>query len=198
VVHEGDVPHLGRQPGRHRADRLGHVPPTSGQTRHLGATAQPALGADLAGHPGHLAREEGELVDHFVDGTAQPAEIAPELAVAVMQVDALGQIAAGHRVEHARRVGRRGHQGVEQLFHIVDAGRPAALARARGEPLVQPVVAHEVPADALHLSVEVVAAVHDLVEHRAEFGHQAVSCLGHLAEVAVPGGGHGGEQRTQI
>ena len=35
---------------------------------HVRLAAQLALGADLAGHPGHLVGERGQLVDHRVDG----------------------------------------------------------------------------------------------------------------------------------
>ena len=59
-------------------------------------------------------------------------------------------------------------------------------------------VAHQLPADALHLGVEVRVPAHDLVEHGVELGHQPLPRLRHLREVTVPGSGHGGEQRTQI
>ena len=48
-------------------DRVGQVPPRAAHARHLGLAAEPALGADLAGHPGDLAGERGELVHHGVD-----------------------------------------------------------------------------------------------------------------------------------
>jgi hypothetical protein len=59
-------------------------------------------------------------------------------------------------------------------------------------------VPYELPADALRLRVEVQAAVQDLVEHGDQLGHHPVAGFGHLAEVAVSGGGHGGEQGTQV
>ena len=44
--------------------------------RHPRLTAQPALGAHLAGHPGHLVAERRQLVDHRVDGRLQLQDLA--------------------------------------------------------------------------------------------------------------------------
>src|SRR5207249_1489318 len=75
---------------------------------HLGLTAQPPLGADLAGHAGHLRGEAGELVHHRVDGVLQLEDLALDV-----DGDLLGEVAAGHRLgdlgdvaDLAREVGR--------------------------------------------------------------------------------------------
>src|SRR6185436_4366438 len=67
----GDVSHLRGQVVRHHVDVLGEVLPGTGDVVHVGLAAQPALGADLAGHAGDLVGERGELVDHRVDGALE-------------------------------------------------------------------------------------------------------------------------------
>ena len=66
-----------------------HTPDTP---RDLGLAAEPALGADLAGDPGDLVGERGQLVDHGVDGGLQLEDLA-----AGVDVDLLGQVAVGDR-----------------------------------------------------------------------------------------------------
>ena len=60
--------------------------------RHLRLTAQPALGAHLAGHPGHLVGERRQLVDHRVDGVLQLQDLALR-----GHGDLLRQVALRHR-----------------------------------------------------------------------------------------------------
>ena len=60
----------------HEVDAVGEVLPGAGHALHLGLAAELALGADLAGHPGHLGGERAELVHHRVDGVLQLEELA--------------------------------------------------------------------------------------------------------------------------
>ncbi|GHA40664.1 hypothetical protein GCM10010329_74790 [Streptomyces spiroverticillatus] len=197
--HRRDVAHLGRQPGRHRVHGLGDVPPTAGQALHLGAAAEPSLGADLAGHPGHLAGEQGELVDHLVDRTAQPPQVAVQLPVPVVQIDALGEITAGHRVQHTRGVHRGHHQGVQKCVRTVDVGGPATLAGAHREPLVESAVPYDFSADPGEFRPVVLLAGGDLVEDGGQFRRGALLCLGQPhPEVAVPQRGHRGEEGAEL
>ena len=55
-----------------------------------GLAAELALGADLAGHAGHLGGEGVELVHHRVDGVLQLEDLAPHV-----DGDLLGQVAVG-------------------------------------------------------------------------------------------------------
>ena len=74
--HLGDVAHLAGQVGRHVVHVVGQVPPGAGDALHLRLTAELALGAHLAGHPGHLVGERRQLVHHRVDGVLQLQDLA--------------------------------------------------------------------------------------------------------------------------
>ena len=52
----GDVAHLVGEVAGHRVDVVGQVLPDAGHAADLGLAAEPALGADLAGDAGDLAR----------------------------------------------------------------------------------------------------------------------------------------------
>ena len=67
----GDVADLRGEVAGHEVHRVGQVPPGARHPGYGGLAAQPALAADLAGHPGHLVGERRELVDHDVDGRLQ-------------------------------------------------------------------------------------------------------------------------------
>ena len=90
--HLGDVADLRGQVGRHRVDALGQVLPGAGDAEHVGLTAEPALGADLARDAGHLAGEGVELVDHRVERFLQLKDFARHV-----HRDLLGEVAAGDR-----------------------------------------------------------------------------------------------------
>ena len=90
--HLGDRADLpGQVPGQ-LVHVLGQPLPGAGHALDLGLAAQPALAADLAGHPGDLGGERGQLVDHGVDGGLQLQDLA-----ARVHVDLLGQVALGDR-----------------------------------------------------------------------------------------------------
>ncbi len=55
--HLGDVADLAGQVAGHGVHIVGEVLPGAADAFHLRLTAEPALGADLAGHARHLARE---------------------------------------------------------------------------------------------------------------------------------------------
>src|SRR6185437_4350403 len=88
----GDVADLAGQVARHEVHRVGQVPPGAADTGNLRLPAQPALGAHLAGHPGDLAGERGQRVDHAVDGLGERGDLALGL-----DGDLLAQVAPGDR-----------------------------------------------------------------------------------------------------
>src|SRR5207245_2163729 len=90
----------------------GEVFPGPRRTLHAGLTAEPALGADLAGHPGNLAGERIELVDHRVDGVLQPEDLA-----ANVNSDLLRQVASGYG---GRDLGDVTHLGGEVAGDVVE------------------------------------------------------------------------------
>src|SRR5262249_54397024 len=88
----GNVAHLRRQVGAHEVDVVGQLPPVTGPAGHLGAAAQVPFGTDLAGDPGDLIGEGGQLIDHRVDRRLELHDLALRV-----DGDLLGQVAVGHR-----------------------------------------------------------------------------------------------------
>ena len=74
--HLGDVADLRRQVARHRVDALGQVLPGAGDAEHVGLTAEPPFGADLARDARHFAGKGVELVDHRVERFLQLQDFA--------------------------------------------------------------------------------------------------------------------------
>src|SRR5207253_1029589 len=107
-----DVAHLAGEVGRHEVDAVGQVASGAGDVTDVGLTAEPALGADLPRHPGHLRGEGGELVHHRVDGVLQL-----QLLPLDVDGDLLGQVAAGHGGGH---VGNAPHLTGQVQRHRVD------------------------------------------------------------------------------
>ncbi|GAA2771413.1 hypothetical protein GCM10020219_046150 [Nonomuraea dietziae] len=70
----GDAAHLVGEVARHGVDGLGEVLPRPGHAWHVGLAAEPSVGADLAGHAGHLGGEQRQLVDHAVEDLRDLAE----------------------------------------------------------------------------------------------------------------------------
>ena len=66
--HFSDVANLRGQITGHRIDRIGKVLPGACDTGHVGLTAQPAFGADLAGHTSDFACKGIELIHGSVNG----------------------------------------------------------------------------------------------------------------------------------
>src|SRR5690606_42081749 len=129
-VDGGDAADLGGQPAGLLVARLGDVLPDAGDALDLGAAAQLALGAHLAGDPGDLLGEAVHLVGHPVHRRGQPAQVAVELAVPAGEVHPLRQVAAGDRV---RDPGDRGDRFAALDGHVVEgayAMAPGATVRA--------------------------------------------------------------------
>ena len=127
----GDVAHLGGQGAGHEVHRVGEVAPGAGDAGHLGLAAQPALAADLAGHPGDLVGERRQLVDHRVDGGLELGELA-----AHVDGDLLAEVAPGHRGgdlgDVAHLVGQVARHGVHRVGEVLpgagDAGHVGLAA----------------------------------------------------------------------
>src|SRR4030095_2172245 len=64
----GGVADLRREVDGHGVDGVGEVLPRSGDTGHVGLTAEPTFGTDFAGDASDLAGERTKLFDHGVKG----------------------------------------------------------------------------------------------------------------------------------
>src|SRR6202030_1269657 len=73
-------------------DVVGQVLPGPRDAGDDGLPAQPAVGADLARHPGDLGGERAELLDHRVERVLEQQDLAADV-----DRDLLRQIAAGDR-----------------------------------------------------------------------------------------------------
>ena len=96
----------------HDVDGVRERLPGAGHARHVGLTAQPSLGAHLAGHAGDLGGEGRELVDHRVDGLLELQDLA-----AGVDRDLLREVAVGHR---RRDLGDVAHLAGQVVGHEVD------------------------------------------------------------------------------
>src|SRR5207249_791703 len=160
LLHRGrdlsNVAHLGGEIGGELIHLQGEVFPGPRRTRHAGLTAEPALGAHLAGHPGNLAGERVELVDHRVDGVLQPEDLA-----ANVNGDLLREVALG---DGGRDLGDVTHLGGEVAGHVVD------------------VVGEVLPASAdaahLRLAVQLALGAH-LAGHASDLRGEGVELVDH-------------------
>ena len=112
--HLGDRADLPGQVAGQLVHVLGQPLPGAGHALDLGLAAEPALAAHLAGHPGHLGGERGQLVDHRVDRGLQLQDLA-----AGVHVDLLRQVALGHRRGHLGDVADLAGQVVRHRVDVV-------------------------------------------------------------------------------
>src|SRR5207249_3367729 len=168
---------------------------------HLGLTAQPPLGADLAGHAGHLRGEAGELVHHRVDGVLQLEDLALDV-----DGDLLGEVAAGHRLgdlgDVADLAGEVGGHRVDAVGEVLPgAGDTAhvclAAQLAFGLVLATTVVGSRGEAGELvHHRVDGVLQLEDLAPDvdgdllREVAGGDGGGDVGDVADLAGEVGGH--------
>src|SRR5439155_16604099 len=84
---------------RHEVDAVGQVLPRAGNALHIRLAAQPAFGADLAGHARDLGGERAELVHHRVDDVFDLQNFAADI-----DSDLLRQVTRGDGGRHFRHV----------------------------------------------------------------------------------------------
>ena len=157
--HLGDVAHLRRQIAGHRVDAVGQVLPGAGNARHLGLSAEPAFGADLARDARHLAGEPVQLVDHRVQRFLQAQDFAAHI-----DRDLFRQIAVGDR---GRDLGDVAHLPRQVRGHRVDAvGQvlPRAGDARHLRLTAEPAFGADLARDARHLAGERV----ELIDHRVD------------------------------
>ena len=92
---EGDVADLGREITGQQVDVVGEVLPGAGDALDLGLPAELALGADLAGHAGHLGGDQPQPIDQLVDGGADPEGVALDRATLVLERHLVREVSLG-------------------------------------------------------------------------------------------------------
>src|ERR1700730_13111153 len=151
-----DVADLRSQISRHRVDAVGQVLPGPGDAGHVGLSAEPAFGADLARDARDFAGKAIELVDHRIERFFQlkdlAADVDGDLARQVAAgdrgrdfrdvADLRGQI-AGHRVDAVGQIlpgaGDAGHFGLSPELAVgADFARHARHLAGKGVELVDP------------------------------------------------------------
>ena len=127
------------------------VPATPGT---CGLAAELAVGADLAGDAGHLGGEARELVDHRVHRRADAGELALDRAPFDLERHLLVQVTLGDGDDHARDLGRRADQVVDQAVDRVDRGGPRAAGAVQAGALGHAALAADDLGDADKLGLE--------------------------------------------
>ncbi len=161
-----------------------------GDVVHVGLAAEPALGADLAGHPGDLVGERRQLVDHRVHGALQLEDLAARL-----DGDRAGQVAAGDRGGHLGDVAHLGGERAGHEVHRVGEVAPGAGHAGYGRLAAEPALA----ADLAGHAGDLVGERRQLVDHRVDGRLQLGQLAAHvhrdlLAQVAAGHrGGHLGD-----
>ena len=196
--HLGDVANLCGQVRRHQVDVVGEVLPDARGALHLGLAAELAFGADLARDARHLVREGRELVDHRVDGRADPAELAAHRAAVDLQLHLLREVAVGDRIDDARDLGRLTDEVVDHAVHRGDRRLPGAAVARQRHAFREAALAVDDAGDALDLLREVGAAVGEVVVRLRKLAGEAALPLGQpQVEVAGVRGAQCSEQLSQ-
>ena len=215
-----DVADLRGEVGAHGVDRVGEILPGSRHAGHHRLHAEPALGADFAGHAGDFRGEGAELLDHRVDGFLELQDLA-----AHVDGDLLGKVAIGHGDGHlgdvADLAGEVGGHGVDVVGEILPGAGHAGHRRLAAELALgadfarharhfrrerRELIDHRVDGFlelqnlALHvdgdLAAEVAARdgrghVGDVADLAGEVGGHGVDVVGEI----LPGAGHAGHLR---
>ena len=116
-----DVADLRGEVGAHGVDRVGEILPRAGHAGHHGLHAEPAFGADLAGHARHFRGEGAELLDHRVDGFLELQNLAAHI-----DGDLLGKVAVGHGDGHLGDVADLAGEVGGHRVHVVGEILPGA------------------------------------------------------------------------
>src|SRR5207249_3602749 len=180
----GDVAHLGREVGRELIHLQGQVFPGPGRPRHAGLTAEPALGADLARHPGDFRDRTGAVNGHHIDGVLELEDLALHF-----DGDLLGKIALLHGGRDVGDIAHLRGQVARHEIHVVgevlpDATDAAHLCLAAQLALGANLACH--PGDFRGERVEL---IHHGVDGILELQDLAANVNGDLLRQVAPGDG---------
>ena len=171
-------------------DGLGQVLPGARHALDIRLAAEQALGAHLAGHPGHLVGEGRQLVHHRVQRGLELQDLAARI-----HVDLLAQVAPGHRGRHlgdvAHLAGEVAGHRVHRLGQVLPGARHAGYVRLAAEFALGAHLAGH-PG---HLGGEQVELVCHPVEDGGDLVHQGVARLRQAGtEIAASYRGQASEQ----
>src|SRR5207302_1302307 len=152
----GDVAHLAGEVAGHPVHALGQVLPDATDLAHLRLAAELALGAHLAGDPGHLPGGAVELVDHHVDGLLQLEDLATH-----RDGDLAAEVAVRDRGGDLRDVAHLVGEVAGHRVHAVGEVLPDAAHAAHRRLAAELALGADLAGDAGHLPGEGV----ELVEH---------------------------------
>ncbi len=155
----GDVAHLGRQVARHRVHRVGQVLPRAADAEHVGLTAKPALGADLARDARDFRRERVELVHHPVDGVLEQQNLAADV-----DGDLLGQVPASDGRRHFGNVADLPRQVAGHEVDVVREVLPRARHARHTGLTAEPALGADFARHARDLGGEGVELIHHRVD----------------------------------
>src|SRR5262249_54011136 len=128
----------------------------TGDAGHHRLAAELTVGADLAGHTGHLRGERAQLVHHRVDGFLELQNLATHV-----HRDLAGEVAAGH--------------GDGDLRDVADLGCHVTGHRVAAPGQVLPHAAH--PTD-LRLATELAVGT-NFARHAGDLGREHAELLDH-------------------
>ena len=195
----GDVADLVGEVGRHAIDIVGQFLPGAGHALDLSLAAELALGADLARHARHLAREHAELIDHRVDGLAGAEELPSQRVALNFEEDFLREVALGHGADDAGNFVRSREELSDEGVDVLNLLGPGTLNTAEVHKVFDLAILVDELGDALNFAGEFLFSRDTLVER---FGDLAVD-TGPLdgkadGEVAVVDGGEGFEEKAGV
>ena len=109
-----DIADLRGEVGAHSVDRVGEILPRPRHAGHHGLHAEPAFGADFAGHARHFRGEGAKLFDHRIDRFLQLQNLA-----AHVDGDLPGKVAVGDGDGHLGDVAHLAGQVGGHRVHVV-------------------------------------------------------------------------------
>ena len=159
-------------------------------------TAQPAFGADLAGHAGHFGGKRAELVYHGVYRLADPEELTHEWPAFDVERHRLRQVSLGHGPDHASHLAGGLNQVADQGVDRVDRRSPRARSTMQVGSLGDLALFAHGLTHPFEFASGFPVEIDDVVEGIRDFSGDTDLRHRHLdREIALP---NGGEHRQQL
>ncbi len=164
----------------HLVDVIGQVFPGAASVGHVREAAELSFAADFARDPGDFRGERAELPDHRVDHVADAQEFSLQRAAVDVELHRLRQVAAGDRFDDACHFARRMREIRHQEVHRIDRLVPGAGRGRQADPLSDPAVFADFPAQTREFAGskrghvgQVVERLRDLAVDSAQAGREA-------------------------